>query len=176
MSLRCYLTRGSWFWVSAHRARPPRTPRTALPLSSGSSSLVGVWEVTQPPDKQATVRYELTAGGSALYEHYSDSSMGAGNEMITMYHIDSGRLMLTHYCMAGNQPRMLLKRFDPATGELDFDFLDATGLKDENAGHMRRAQFKIAGSNKFTSRWEFVENGKPTFDEKQELTRVSSPK
>jgi len=26
------------------------------------------------------------------------------------------------------------------------------------------------------SRWEFVENGKMTFDEKQELTRVSSGK
>ncbi len=136
--------------------------------------LVGVWEVTEPKGKKATVRYELTAGGSALYEHYSDNSMGAGNEMITMYPIDAGRLLLTHYCMAGNQPRMQLKRFDPATGELDFDFLDATGLKDENAGHMRRAQFRILDKNRYTSRWEFVENGKPTFDEKQELTRVSS--
>ncbi len=138
--------------------------------------LAGVWEVTQPAGKKATVRYELTAGGSTLFEYYSDSSMGSGNEMVTMYHLDAGRLMLTHYCMAGNQPRMLLKRFDPATGELDFDFLDATGLKDENDGHMRRAQFRLSGPNRFTSRWEFVENGKATFDEKQELTRVSSGK
>ena len=71
---------------------------------------------------------------------------------------------------------MLLKRFDPATGELDFDFLDATGLKDENAGHMRRAQFRLLDPNRYTSRWEFVENGKMTFDEKQELTRVSPRK
>ena len=138
--------------------------------------LVGVWEVTAPAGKKATVRYELTAGGSALFEHYSDSSMGSGNEMITMYHVDSGRLLLTHYCMAGNQPRMQLKRFDPAKGELDFDFLDATGLPDENAGHMHRAQFRLVNENRFTSRWEFVENGKPTFDELQELTRVSSSK
>ncbi len=175
MSLRCYLTAILVLGLGASSAVASDAPDGAAAFER-LKQLVGVWEVTQPADKQATVRYELTAGGSALYEHYSDSSMGAGNEMITMYHIDSGRLMLTHYCMAGNQPRMLLKRFDPATGELDFDFLDATGLKDENAGHMRRAQFKIAGSNKFTSRWEFVENGKPTFDEKQELTRVSSPK
>lgn len=138
--------------------------------------LVGDWEVTGPAGKKATVRYELTASGSALFERYSDSSMGAGSEMITMYHLDSGRLLLTHYCMAGNQPRMLLKRFDPAKGELDFDFLDATGLKDENDGHMRRAQYRLVDQNRFTSRWEFVENGKTTFDEKQELTRVSSPK
>jgi hypothetical protein len=135
--------------------------------------LVGVWEVSEPAGKKATVRYELTASGSALFEHYSDSSMGKGNEMITMYHLDSGRLLLTHYCMAGNQPRMELKRFDPATGELDFDFLDGTGMKDENAGHMRRAQFRLVDENRYTSRWEFVENGKTTFDEKQALTRVS---
>ncbi|MGH9391887.1 MAG: hypothetical protein ACRD1Z_19975, partial [Vicinamibacteria bacterium] len=97
-------------------------------------------------------------------------------EMLPMYHLDSGRLMLTHYCMAGTQPRMLLKRFDPATGELDFDFLDATGLPDENAGHMRRAQFRLVSDDRYTSRWEFVENGKTTFDEKQELTRVSRGK
>ena len=138
--------------------------------------LVGAWEVTGPEGNKAAVRYELTASGSALFEHYSDSSMGAGNEMITMYHLDSGRLLLTHYCMAGNQPRMALKRFDPVTGELDFDFLDATGLKDENEGHMRRAQFRLVDQNHYTSRWEFVENGKTAFDEKQELTRVSSPK
>jgi hypothetical protein len=138
--------------------------------------LVGVWEVTEPAGKKATVRYELTSSGSALLEHYTDGSMGAGNEMITMYHLDSGRLLLTHYCMAGNQPRMLLKRFDPATGELDFDFLDATGLKDESEGHMRRARFRVADPNRYESRWEFVENGKITFDEKQELTRVSSVK
>ncbi len=138
--------------------------------------LAGVWKVTKPEDKKATVRYEMTASGSALFEHYSDSSMGAGNEMITMYYLDSGRLLLTHYCMAGNQPRMSLKRFDPATGELEFDFLDATGLKDESAGHMRRAQFRLVDPNRYTSRWEFVENGKITFDEKQELTRVSSLK
>jgi hypothetical protein len=95
--------------------------------------------------------------------------------MITMYHLDSGRLLLTHYCMAGNQPRMELKRFDPATGELDFDFLDATGLPDENEGHMRRARLRIAG-DKYTSRWEFVENGKTAFDEHQELTRVGPAK
>jgi len=138
--------------------------------------LVGVWEVTVPSGTKATVRYELTASGSALYERYADASMGAGNEMITIYHLDSGRLLLTHYCMAGNQPRLLLKRFDSATGELDFDFLDATGLKDENSGHMRRAQFRIADPNRYESRWEFVENGKTTFDEKQELTRVSPGK
>jgi hypothetical protein len=138
--------------------------------------LVGVWEVAEPAGKKVTVRYELTASGSALYERYADASMGKGNEMVTIYHLDSGRLLLTHYCMAGNQPRMLLKRFDPATGELDFDFLDATGLKDENEGHMRRARFRVADPNRYESRWEFVENGRTTFDEKQELTRVSSGK
>jgi hypothetical protein len=138
--------------------------------------LAGAWKVVEPAGKNATVRYELTAAGSALLERYSDDSMGGGSEMVTMYYIDDNRLLLTHYCMAGNQPRMALKRFDPATGELDFDFLDATGLASESEGHMRRAQFRISGADRLSSRWEFVENGKTAFDERQELTRVSASK
>jgi len=26
--------------------------------------------------------------------------------MVTMYHLDKGRVMMTHYCSAQNQPRM----------------------------------------------------------------------
>jgi hypothetical protein len=159
----------------ASKAAPADVPDGAAAFER-LKGLVGVWEVTEPKGKTATVRYELTASGSALFERYSDSSMGAGSEMITMYHLDAGRLMLTHYCMAGNQPRMLLKRFDPTTGELDFDFLDATGLASGNDGHMRRAHFRLLGPNQLENRWEFFDNGKATFDEKQSLTRVSSPK
>jgi hypothetical protein len=78
--------------------------------------------------------------------------MGAGNEMVSMYHLDGARLLLTHYCMAKNQPRMQLALCGPATGELRFEFLDAKNL----ALH--------AG-------WDFVKDGKVAYSETQQFTR-----
>ncbi len=69
---------------------------------------------------------------------------------------DGARLMLTHYCAAQNQPRMVAKQFDPAKDELAFEFFDITNLKDPKAGHMRNARFRFLDANRFTSEWSLV--------------------
>ena len=131
-------------------------------------SLTGEW-VSDTSMGQVHVTYELIAGGSALVERERGEKMP---EMMTVYHLDGKRLMLTHYCMAGNQPRMEARSFDPATGEIQFRFLDATNLASPSAGHMRNATFRIPGEKKFSSTWEFFEDGKPKMEEKFEYTRV----
>jgi hypothetical protein len=63
--------------------------------------------------------YRVTAGGSAVQETIFP---GTKMEMISMYHMDKGDLLMTHYCAIGNQPRM---KFNPSTStatELVFDF------------------------------------------------------
>src|SRR5579863_8610060 len=65
-------------------------------------TLVGEWEANRP-DGKVRLAYELTGGGSALVERQAEEKMPA---MMTVYHLDGDRLILTHYCMAGNQPRM----------------------------------------------------------------------
>jgi hypothetical protein len=131
-------------------------------------SLVGEWEADTQMGK-SHLSFELIAGGTALVERESGEKMPA---MMTVYHLDGSRLLLTHYCMAGNQPRMQARAFNPESGELDFRFLDATNLASPNAGHMHNVKFHLADNNHFTAAWEFYENGQPKMTENVEFTRV----
>ena len=130
-------------------------------------SLVGEWEADTQMGK-VHVSYELVAGGTSLLERESGEKMPV---MLTLFHVDGDRLMLTHYCMAGNQPRMQAKRFDAAAGDLEFQFLDATNLK-PGAGHMHNARYRIADDGHFQAKWQFYENGKLKFEENSQYTRV----
>jgi hypothetical protein len=150
----------------------PDVPNAAAAFER-MKGLVGTWEAVAADGRKATVRYELVAAGSALLERYLDPKMPAGSEMITLYHLDGERLLLTHYCVAKNQPRMRLTHYDPAKGELSFDFLEATNLPDPNAGHMHRARFRLEAT-RYSTAWEFFEQGKPSFEEKLDFTRVAT--
>jgi hypothetical protein len=118
-------------------------------------ALAGEWQADTPRGK-AQVRYELIAGGSVLVEH--DNMPGEG-EMMTAYHLDGDRLVLTHYCMAGNQPHMVADRFNSQTGELDFAFAGAGNLK-SGAAHMHNARFHLISADRFDTAWELFEGGK----------------
>jgi len=131
-------------------------------------TLVGEWQAETKMGK-ATLTYELIAGGTSLVERESAERMPA---MMTVYHLDGDRLMMTHYCMAGNQPRMQARSFDAKTGELRFIFLDATNLANKDAGHMRNVTMRFAGNDKLSSEWEFYEGGKPKNTESFQYTRV----
>jgi hypothetical protein len=135
-------------------------------------SLAGEWESKDAQGKTSHTRYEVMAGGSAVVEHFTSDAMGAENAMETVYYLDGGRLLLTHYCMAHNQPRMQASTFDPATGDLRFTFLDATGLATPNAGHMHNVSFRFVDDNHFVADWQFFQDGKPKMTESVQYTRV----
>jgi hypothetical protein len=136
--------------------------------------LAGTWHALGTEGKKKRTTYEFVVSGSTLLERYVDESMPSGSEMLTLYHLDGGRLVLTHYCMAGNQPRMRMETasFDAAAGELQFEFMDATNLKSPADGHMHRARFRFEGPDQFTTEWEFFENDKPAFSEVVRMARV----
>ncbi len=130
-------------------------------------TLVGDWEATTDMGK-AHVSYELIAGGTSLVERESGEKMPA---MLTVYYLDGDRLLLTHYCMAGNQPRMEARAFNAETGEVDFQFLDATNLK-PGAGHMHNVKIRVADAEHLNTEWEFYENGQRKMAETAQYTRV----
>lgn len=143
-------------------------PNDATAAFARLKALVGEWEADTQMGK-AHLTYELLAGGTALVER---ETMGDMPPMMTVYHLDGNRLLLTHYCMAGNHPRMQARRFDAATGELAFEFLDATNLASPRAGHMHSVKIRLSDNNHFTSEWEFYDNGERKSTESAQYTRV----
>jgi hypothetical protein len=131
-------------------------------------TLAGNWEAETERGK-VTSSYEVISNGTALVEHIK---VPGEAEMLTVYHLDGDRLVLTHYCSAGNQPHMQAEAFDPATNQLIFNFAGGGSLSDPNVGHMHNVAIKFLNTGAFISNWSFQENGKPKFAENLEFHRV----
>ena len=129
-------------------------------------ALAGNWEGKTQMSDPVQVSFRLTAGGSAVMSEIVSQMKGKPEDMITMFNMDGDRLLLTHYCAAGNQPRM--KASASADGKtLTFDFLDATNLSSPDAPHMHRVVFSFIDENHHTEEWHFAVGGKEmveTFD------------
>ena len=158
----------------AVRAGLPPTEGTAEAGWEKLKALQGRWETTTPDGKKAWLTIELVANGTALMEREEVPGDAERSNMVTMYHLDRDRLILTHYCMANNQPRMRAAAYDPETRTLTFEFLDATNLKTPDDGHMRRVVFRFVDNDHFTSQWTFFKDQKPVFDEEFKYARVGS--
>src|SRR5262245_55944855 len=140
----------------------------AGPAFDKLKGLVGEWEATSEKGK-VTSSYELVANGSALLERVKIPNHG---EMVTVYHLDGNRLVLTHYCTAGNQPNLQAESFDPASQEIRFDFASATNLANINDGHIHSAVIKFLGPDAFNSDWTFQKDGKAAVVQQLQFRRV----
>jgi hypothetical protein len=120
-------------------------------------SLAGSWEGKTGEGKPVEVSFRETGGGSAVMSEI----LGRGHEdMVTMFYLDGpDKLMLTHYCGAGNQPRMKAT-LSPDGKTFTFDFVDATNLASLDDGHMNRAVFAVLDPNHHTEEWIFTNHGK----------------
>lgn len=111
------------FIVVAAAARSPIVAAEKSPSDIAFErlkSLVGTWETVEKASKRPGVAtYTLTGGGKVLME-----VMGGG--MATAYHLDKGTLVLTHFCGAGNQPRMRVKTIEHDGRHLVFEMYDIT--------------------------------------------------
>src|SRR5262252_17046 len=119
-------------------------------------ALEGTWEGKNNQGQTLTISFRATADGSALMNEIHGVHK---DNMITMFHLDGDRLLLTHYCSAGNQPRMKAS-FAPDGKSISFDFVDATNLSSPEAGHMNRVVFAIPDANHHSEEWTFLDHGK----------------
>src|SRR5262249_36837155 len=80
------------------------------------------------------------------------------DDPITMFYVDGDRLLLTHYCDAGNRPRMTGK-LSPDGKKVEFAFLDLAG--NTQYGHMHNAVFTVVDADHHTEDWTYMQGDKP---------------
>ena len=159
---------GLLFLAAVTAALPgPESKVDAGAAFSRLQGLAGEWTIEGSRGKGHS-QFQLIAGGSVVLERFAEPG---GGEMLTAYHLDGGKLVLTHYCMAGNQPHMVAEKFDASSGELVFGFAGGANIA-EGTGHMHDAAFRLISGDRFDARWDFVEGGKLKFSEEVRYTRV----
>ncbi|MHB8728699.1 MAG: hypothetical protein ACYC9K_06625 [Sulfuricaulis sp.] len=108
-------------------------------------------------DQPVALSCELSGGGSVVLEKIFK---GTPQEMVTAYHLNGDLLMLTHYCMLQNQPRMQAVR-DGDTDKIRFDFIDGTNMNPQKDMHMRDLALTRVGANELKQDWTLYLQGKP---------------
>jgi hypothetical protein len=123
-------------------------------------TLVGEWAKADKdgkPTGDVLTVFKLTGGGTALQETIHPNSP---MEMISLYHMDGADLVLTHYCMLGNQPKM--KADGKSTDkEIVFAFAGGTNLKPEKDMHIHEGSIKWFDADTIEWSWQAYQDGKP---------------
>lgn len=134
-------------------------PVTGAQAFALMKTLVGEWQGTGKSGQKsipAHFSYRLTGAGSALVETLFP---GTPHEMVTVYHMDGPKFMLTHYCAAGNQPSMIL---DPSStrDHLVFVFLRGTNMDAARDTHMHNARYAFLDADHIQAEWDTWQAGK----------------
>jgi len=120
-------------------------------------NMPGTWDGKASDGHPLQVTFRVVSGGTAVMSEI----MGHGPEnMVSMFNLDGpNRLLMTHYCGAGNQPRMQAG-VSPDGKTITFTFVDATNLDSPDAGHMQRMVLTMLDDNHHTEDWTFLDHGK----------------
>ena len=139
----------------------PAVAKSAHPTFEKLKKMVGTWVEAdkdgKPTDKVFSV-VKLTAGGSAIQE---TQFPGQPMEMVSVYHLDKGDLLMTHFCVLGNQPRM---KADPASSpnQIVWKFAGGTNLDPAKDAHMHGATVTFVGDDHMQIVGEAWADGKPS--------------
>ena len=102
------------------------------------------WSGVRKDSGTMKVQYSTTGKGSAVVENLIVEGEPV---MTTVYHLDNGALRMTHYCAAGNQPRLKAEGADPSSDTVRFTFVDATNLASPTAPHVNGFEMRSVDAN-----------------------------
>lgn len=159
-----------------HKAPDKPAPTEAQKSFEKLKTLAGTWvgQLTTTPavpmvqGKFVQFSLRVTSRGNALVHELSVS--GIPDHPVTMFYVDGDRLLLTHYCDAGNRPRMVGK-ISPDGKTLEFDFLDLSG--GNQTGHMHHAVVTIIDDNHHTEDWTYMMPGDKPMQAHFDLQRTN---
>jgi hypothetical protein len=151
-------------------AAPEAAAKGTRPAFEKLKSLAGEWVAAEDGEMSRkgdlVARYALTAAGTALVETVFP---GSPHEMVTVYHADGPDVVLTHYCMEGNQPRMRARN---ASGtRFDFQFEGGANIDPRRDRHMNSASLELLGQDEMRTVWTELADAKPVFVAKSHLVR-----
>lgn len=162
--------------VAAGQAEPQKT---FAALKSLSGNWVG--KIVVIPDMPTgnlgdsmRVSLRTTSRGHALVHEMHGANLpddpAKYDHPVTMIYLnDDGKLTLTHYCDAGNRPRMTA-RVSADGKTIDFDFIDISGSFDRT-GHMQHATFTLIDADHHVEDWTYLMPNKQTVRAHFELQR-----
>lgn len=114
--------------------------------------LEGNWKAEK---EQTWLQLRVVANGSAVLE----TMTGADRTKITttsIYSLDGGELVMTHYSAQGNQSSLKLKATAP---NLRFELVKVSNLSDPKAAHMSAVTFVGKDADTLTQEWESTKAG-----------------
>jgi hypothetical protein len=159
-------------------------PRTAAPacgvpqeaaraVFDRLASLGGSWRGRSTKGWEEIVELRVIANGSVVLETSRFEDDPGGKEaMASAYQMDGETLLLTHYCEAGNAPRLAATSITDAGKRVVFTFRDGVNLPSRNRGHMDKMELRFGDASHFRSRWTWYQDGRETWFEEVEYERT----
>jgi hypothetical protein len=122
--------------------------------------LAGTWKSVARAGEETmegTFTYRVTAAGSAVMETLF---VDTPHEMVTIYTLDGDDLVLTHYCAAGNQPRMKAEKGGDANS-IKFAFDRLGGGDPAKDMHMHEGTITFVDETHVRAEYQGWQDGKP---------------
>ena len=166
-----------------HDAQKPDAQKSEAQKSFDTlKTLAGNWEgmVTvdppkpdMPEGKPVHISMRVTSRGNALVHEGQEAGTPLDwtkyDHPVTMIYLDGDRLTLTHYCDAGNRPRMVARN-SPDGKKVEFDFVDLSGGNQYE--HMHHAVFTPIDANHHIEDWTYMMPGDKPAHAHFDLKRV----